>query len=74
MGELAIMDHTGHDEILWDIGNAQQIQNARKRFNELRAKGYAAYAVGEDGAPGLILQAFDPWAGRIIMAPAMVGG
>jgi len=74
MGALAILDHTGHDEIIWDIGNAAQIMAARKRFDELRAKGFAAYKVGDGGEPGEILHAFDPWAGKIIMAPAMVGG
>jgi hypothetical protein len=74
-GELAVMDHTGDMKIIWSSDNEDEVAQARKTFDDMRAKGYAAYRVeGKKGEKGEVIREFDPAAEKIIMAPAMVGG
>lgn len=74
-GEIAILDYTGDTKLLWTVGNQVEMDAAKEMFDKLRGKGYLAYkVVGTDGAKGEQITAFDPEAGRIIMAPAMKGG
>jgi hypothetical protein len=74
-GELAVMDHTGDMKVIWSSDNEDEVTQARKTFDDMRAKGYAAYRVeGKKGEKGEVIREFDPAAEKIIMAPAMVGG
>lgn len=74
MGELATMDGSGDTKVFWTAGVAAEVENARRTFNTLREKGYAAYKLIGDGTKGEQLLAFDPAAEKIILAPAMQGG
>lgn len=74
-GELSMMDHAGDTKIIWDADNADEVAAARRTFDDLRKKGFAAYSVeGKDGEKNEVVREFDPEAERIIMAPPMVGG
>lgn len=73
-GELAILDHTGDTKILWNPDNEDETKVAETSFKTLRKKGYSAFMVKKDGEKGELIHDFDPDAGRIIMAPALVGG
>ena len=69
------LDRTGDTRLMWDADNADEVEAARKMFNDLRAKHYTAYrAEGKKGDKGEIINTFDPSAERIIMVPRMVGG
>lgn len=73
--ELAILDHTGDTKMLWDPSNTDEVENAKRTFKDLRAKGYLAYTVtGKDGEEGEMITSFDAQAGKIIMKPPMRGG
>ena len=73
--EMCIMDRTGDLKVIWDPDKEDEVEAARKQFNDLRKKGYAAYKVeGKKGDKGEVIREFDPDAGRIILAPAMQGG
>lgn len=74
MGELAMLNATGDTKLYWSAGNTDEVANARRTFNDLRAKGHLAYKLSEDGTKGEMLLEFDPMAQRIILAPAMKGG
>jgi len=74
-GMLCVLNHEGDTKIIWDRRNADEVENARRTFNDLKAKGYAAYSVeGKEGEKGEVVRKFDPSAERLILAPAMVGG
>jgi hypothetical protein len=73
-GEIAVMDGTGDTKITWDTEKAVEVDNARAQFEALKKKGYAAYRAGRNGEPGEVMNHFDPHAGAMIMAPALVGG
>ena len=75
MGELAVMGRQGDTKIIWDKHRAEEVENARRTFDEMRKKGYLAYAVrGREGEKGSQIHEFDPEAERLIMAPPMRGG
>lgn len=71
---MEIMDRTGDTKKIWDPNKPVEVEDARRSFEELRKKGYAAYKVNEDGTAGEVIREFDPSAGRVIMRPPMAGG
>jgi hypothetical protein len=74
MNEIAAIDHTGDTKKFWDPNDPEQVAEARGFFTALKAEGYAAYRIDEDGVTGEVLQEFDPRAARIVMRPPMKGG
>jgi hypothetical protein len=74
-GEMAIMGPEGDTKTIWDADKPEEVENARRTFNELREKGYYAYQVkGDDASKGERMTEFDPDAERMIMAPPLMGG
>jgi hypothetical protein len=74
LGELAIMNHTGDLKVMWDPDSKDETKAAKKQFEEMREKGYQAFAVDRKGEKTEVISKFDPDAGRIIMAPPLAGG
>jgi hypothetical protein len=75
MGELAIMGRPGDTKIIWDRSRPEEVQTARRTFDELRKQGYLAWSVrGRDGEKDSQIHEFDPNAERLIMAPPLRGG
>lgn len=74
MGELRTMGSYGDTRMLWDPNNDDEVTAARRTFDDLKAKRYNAYRVGEGGKQGELIRTFDPSAGKIIMAPPQAGG
>jgi hypothetical protein len=74
MSELMILNSTGDTRIAWDPTKHDQVAAAKKRFQELKSKGYAAFKVNASGSQGEQLDAFDPMEERTILIPPMVGG
>jgi len=73
--ELARMGIEGDVKTIWDKGNRDEVANARRTFDDLRAKGYLAFHVtGKNGDQGEQMDEFDPDAERMIMIPPMQGG
>lgn len=74
-GEIAVMDATGDTKIIWSRDNPDEVDNARRSYNRLKEKGFAAFSVvGKNGDKGVQIDEFDPNAERIIMVPALRGG
>lgn len=72
--EMAILDHTGDTKLIWASDVDDEVEHARKTFNEMRKKGYAAYSVNKKGDKGEVLKEFDPDVEKMILAPPMKGG
>src|SRR4051812_30201304 len=69
-GVLRVMDREQGDyKVMWDKDKPDEILEARHTFERLKAKGYLAYTVSEDGSRGETITEFDPEAGRTILAP-----
>lgn len=74
MGTLATMGREGDTKLIWDAANEDEVANARRTFDDLRKKGYAAFAVKAKGEKGVQIRDFDPESEKIIMALPMAGG
>jgi hypothetical protein len=65
----------GDYKITWDRTKTVEVDQARKQFDEWKAKGYCAYRVeGRNGEKGTVLKDFDPTAQTIIFALPLQGG
>ncbi len=74
MGEMAVMGRQGDTKIIWSPDNKPEVEAAKKTFDDLRAKGYLAFAVEADGSKGKQIFSFEPHAAKIILSPPMRGG
>jgi hypothetical protein len=73
---LHIMDHTGDTRIMWDPRNKDEVDTAKAAFDAAKKKGMIAYKVDATTGEktGEVIREFDKKAGKIIMAPQLVGG
>jgi ABC-type glycerol-3-phosphate transport system substrate-binding protein len=74
VGVFRILSQNGDDRIVWDRRIKDQVKEAFKKFKELIAKGYAAYAATSDGNRGHKITEFDPGLEEIILIPKTVPG
>ena len=74
MGELAVMGTKGDTKIIWSADSKDEVANAKRTFDDLRKKGYLAFAVRGTGEKGEQVTAFDASAEKLILAPPMQGG
>jgi hypothetical protein len=68
-----VMDCSGDSRHRFDPNNAQELANAKQRFDELTAAGFtAAVRTG----PGQVsrIRSFDPGADETVFFPRLVGG
>ena len=73
--EMAVLDPRAGDlKIIWDPENEDEVDHARKTFKKMRKKGFAAYAVDDDGGKTDFLTEFDPAIERMILSPVPSGG
>jgi hypothetical protein len=73
--EIAVMGKEGDVKTIWNPKNADEVENARKTFNDMKKKGYLAFKVAKDGEKGEQMTEFDPDAAKmILMVPAFQGG
>lgn len=61
----------GDVQLTWDKSKPDEVEKARKVFNDLKSKGYQAF--GGDRLNS-ILSSFDPNVSRIALLPPIVGG
>lgn len=74
MGQMRVMGREGDVRIMWDPNRPDEVEHARRTFVDMRAKGYNAYSVRNEGQQGEVVREFDPQAARIILAMPMRGG
>jgi len=74
-GLMHELDKTGDTRVMWDRGNKDEVEAARRQFTDLKKKGFIAYrAEGKEGTRGEVIRDFDPDAERIILVKQLVGG
>lgn len=73
-GEMSVLDQSGDFKIIWDADKPDEVEQARKTFEDLRKKGYAPFKVNRQGNQGEQVRTFDPEQQTLIMVPAMQGG
>jgi len=73
---LHIMSKEGDTRIMWDPRIPAEVTAAKAAFDAAKKGGMLAYAVDPDTGDktGTVIRDFDETAGKIIMAPQLVGG
>lgn len=72
--ELCVIDASGDIKTIWDADKPDEVESARKQFDDLRAKGYTIYHSKDNGKTGDVMHKFDPNAERLIAVKKVVGG
>ncbi len=73
---LHIMSKEGDTRIMWDPRVPAEVTAAKAAFDAAKKGGMLAYTVDPDTGDktGTVIRDFDETAGKIIMAPQLVGG
>ena len=67
------MDHTGHSTEAFQRGDVVSLDDAQRRFDELRARRFAAFRADGNGQHTM-LRKFDPDAEVVLWCPPLAGG
>jgi len=71
---MSTLGPEGDVKKIWDPTKPDEVEDAKRSFNDLRKKGYLAFSVNAEGDKGEQLNEFDPNAKSMIMVPQMQGG
>ena len=74
LGKMSVMGTVGDSKVAWDSEKPDEVEAAKKMFNDLVGKGYVAFKVKGEGKKGERIQAFDPSEERLILVPPIAGG
>jgi hypothetical protein len=74
VGEMSIMNGSGHQQLTWNADRLDEIAAAQEAFDWLIAKGYSAFASGKKMEPKHLVSKFDPTMEEVIMVPRIFGG
>lgn len=72
-GEISVMGPSGDEKHYWDVKSWDQVSAAKAKYDEYRAKGFAAFRMSGDGK-GEQMDEFDPSAGSVLLIPPLSGG
>ena len=72
-GKMTILNHSGDLEQTWESDNDSQVAEAEKKYKEMVAQGYQAFAL-EDGGVATRLDSFDKEQQEVILVPLLYGG
>ena len=73
-GEMSILGREGDTKIIWSSENAEEVEHARKTFDDLTKKGFSAFSVKRDGEKGGRLASFSAEEEKMILVPRLKGG
>jgi hypothetical protein len=74
IGEMNIMDASGHQQLKWDMGKADEIAAAQATFDRLVKQGYGGFGSKKKMEPKQGIKTFDPTMEEVVMVPRIVGG
>lgn len=74
VGEMSIMDASGHKELKWNTGNPEEIAAAKATFDRLVERGYTAFGSEKKAESKHAMKTFDPTMEEVVMVPRTVGG
>jgi len=74
VGEMSIMDKSGHKELKWNTDNLEEIAVAKDTFDNLVKRGYTGFGSKTKAEAKHTLKEFDPTMEEVVMVPRTVGG
>jgi len=74
LGEMSIMDRSGHKQLKWNTDSQDEMTMAKETFDNLIGKGYSAFASKKKMETKHLIREFDPTMEELVMVPRNVGG
>ena len=74
MNEFKVLDPSGHTRTTWDTGDPEQVETARRLYNQLMKSGYRAFRMEERGGQGVPASGFDPSDKETLLVPPIRAG
>lgn len=74
MNEFKVLDPNGHTRTTWDAASPEEIENARRIYDELVRRGYRAFRMQEGGGDGVPTKGFDPREKETLLVPPIRAG
>jgi hypothetical protein len=74
VGEMNIMDTSGHKQLTWTTDNSEEIAAAQATFDNLMGKGYTAFGSKTKAEAKHSIKEFDPTMEELVLVPRTVGG
>lgn len=74
MGELRILGPNGDTELTWDPDVDDEVEEVRRRFDEIIRKGYLVFELDDLTHEGRQVSRFNPRTHRLRAFRPMVGG
>jgi hypothetical protein len=71
---MVLMSAKGDTKSIWDSRNPDEVEMARKQFDEFKRKGFLCYKTDKKGEKAEQVHAFDATAERLIFSPPLQGG
>jgi len=72
---LSVLDKLkGDKRVQWDKGNEQDVEKAKKLFDEKKKEGFMAWGYKKGLENPFLLHEFDEDCDRIVMTPPPIGG
>ena len=72
MNEFKVLDPNGHTRTAWDTANADEVETARRVFDDLMSRGYRAFKMG--AGEGVPKSTFDPKDKETLLVPPIRAG
>jgi hypothetical protein len=74
VGEMSIMDRSGHKQVKWNTDKLDEIAVAKDTFDTLVKEGYSAFGSKTKMEAKHTIKEFDPTMEELVMVPKVVGG
>ncbi|MGH8809636.1 MAG: hypothetical protein ACREX0_17320 [Noviherbaspirillum sp.] len=74
IGEMNIMDTSGHKQLTWTTDKLEEIAAAQETFDTLIGKGYTAFGSKTKAEAKHAMKEFDPTMKEMVLVPRTVGG
>ncbi|WP_161603765.1 hypothetical protein [Noviherbaspirillum massiliense] len=74
VGEMSIMDRSGHKQLTWNMDKLEEIAAAKETFDTLVKQGYSAFGSKTKTEAKHTVKEFDPTMEEVVMVPRTVGG
>ncbi|HEV2432352.1 MAG TPA: hypothetical protein VGT43_12660 [Burkholderiales bacterium] len=74
MNEFKVLDPNGHTRTSWDTSNPEEVERARRIFNDLMNRGYRAFRMNGGAGESVPKSAFDPKDKETLFVPPIRAG
>ena len=74
MNECKVLDPNGHTRTSWDTGNPEEVERARRIFDDLMKRGYRAFRMDGGAGESVPKSAFDPKDKETLFVPPIRAG